>query len=122
MLRPIYRVASWNGLAAGFDLQLKLARWLCEPATTRAAITKAGLAAVHPHVDVQSWLWHFLRPRADRLRLLKAARAVASQSAADKQVLRAWVDVVSDLGAQFQPNPPQWLEAPKKLNAWKAFR
>lgn len=122
MLRPIHRVACWNGLQAGFDLQVALARWLCAVTTTGALVNEGGVAGVRPHVDVQSWLWSFLRPRAGQLRLVDAAVVVADQSPVDKQALLAWIDVVRDVGAQFQPNPIRWPEPPRALTAWGAFK
>lgn len=122
MLRPITRVPCWQGLQAGFELQLSLARWLCDVATTPARITKPHVHALHAHAVVQDWLWSFLRPRADQTRLLKAAKLVASQTQPEKQRLLDWLNIVANVSAQFQNNPPQWPAPPDDLPQWASFR
>lgn len=122
MLRPITRVPCWPGLVAGFDLQLTLARWLCDAATNPASVAEPQVRALHPHAAVQEWLWSFLHPRADQTRLLTAAILVASHTAAERLRLLAWLDIVANVGAQFHANPPQWTAPPEDLPQWLAFK
>ena len=122
MLRAIARVPCWPGLQAGFELQLTLARWLCDPATTPASVTEPRVRALHGHVAIQDWLWNFLHPRADLIRLLNAARSVASHAHLEKQRLLDWLSIVADVPAQFQNHPPQWPAPPHDLPQWAAFK
>lgn len=122
MLRPITRVPCWQGLQAGFELQLTLARWLCNPATTQVTVTEPAVKALHPHLAVKDWLWSFLHPRANQIRLLDAARLVASHTQPEKQRLLDWLNITANVSAQFQNNPPQWQAPPSHLPQWASFR
>lgn len=122
MLSPITRVPCWPGLQAGFELQLTLARWLCDPTTTPASVTEPNVRALHGHAAVKDWLWSFLRPRADQTRLLNAAKSVASHTSPEKQRLGDWLNIVADVAAQFQNNPPHWPAPPTNLPQWPAFK
>lgn len=122
MLRPIARVPCWLGLQAGFELQLTLARWLCDPTTTRASVTEPGVRALHNHSAVKDWLWSFLLPRADQRRLLSAAISVVSHTQPNKQRLLDWLTIVSKISDQFHVNPPQWPAPPQDLPEWAAFK
>jgi hypothetical protein len=122
MLKNIQRVPCWQGLAAGFSLQLCLARWLCDEATTSLVVYEPQVRALHVNQTVQDWLWNFLLPRRDKTRLLDAARDVADATRLEKQSLLAWINVAGNVAAQFQPVPPSWSASPEHLPKWSKFK
>jgi len=122
MLRAIHQVNCWAGLQAGFDLQVTLARRLCDPVVSSENLTENGVKVLHTNPIVQTWLWRFLHPRRDQLRLLNAATAVADQPVNEKQSLLAWINVVVDIAAQFQANPQAWPDPLKDLPQWSNFK
>ena len=122
MLRPIHRVRCWKGLQAGFDLQVNLVLWLCEPATKPIGVSKSALSAVHPDEGVQTWLWNFLLPRPNHERLPKAARQLAGQSNTAKARLQVWIKEVRDANRQFKHRHAAWPAPLKGLPKWNAFK
>lgn len=122
MLRPIQKVSCWPGLAAAFDLQVRLALWLCEPATTQQEVSEPGIRGLSSNLAVQDWLWQLLGLKSNRTQLLEYARRLASQSPAEKQQLRDWIEIVKHVAIQFLPAPPSWPRPPKELPNWGAFK
>lgn len=122
MLSPIYKVPCWPGLAAAFDLQVRLAKWLCEPGTTQAQVTESGIRALCATIEVQDWLWQLLSLKSNRTPLRDHAQRLASQSATEKCQLRAWIEKASEISVQFGPSPPSWLKPPIELPNWLAFK
>lgn len=114
MLRPIYKVPCWPGLAAAFDLQVRLANWLCEPVTTQQQVTESGVRALCANIEVQDWLWQRPRLKSNRTPLLEYAHRVAAQPATEKCQLRAWIEKASEITVQFGQNPPS-LSAAKRF-------
>lgn len=123
MLKPIAQPFCCAALNACFDLQMHLLKWLCNPTTTAADITKTNL--VPPRVPTQieaDWLWLFLYGRKQTR--LQQAKIIASMSAAEKASLLGWGNSVVAIAAQFVPAPPAWpitlpaISAP----AWTAFK
>lgn len=122
MLRPIHKVSCWPGLAAAFELQVRLALWLCEPATTQQEVSEPRIRGLSPNLAVQDWLWQLLRLKSNRTPLLEYARRLASQSPAEKQQLQDWIEIVKYVAIQFLPDPPSWPRPPKELPNWGAFK
>lgn len=122
MLRPIQKVSCWPGLAAAFDLQVRLALWLCESATTPAQINEAGIRTLHSNTVVQDWLWTFLCLKKNAKAFIAYAGIVASQPASEKQRLRDWLEVVKEVATQFQPAPPAWPTPATELTCWASFK
>lgn len=125
MLKPIVQPLCCGALYACRDLQLKLMKWLCDPAISAADIYEANL--VPPRVPTQieaDWLWAFLQKIDTGQSLLARAQTLAAMPKADKILLQEWVNVISDLERQFQPSPPAWPVASPAISnvAWKAFR
>jgi len=122
MLRPIYKVPCWHGLAAIFDLQIRFARWLCEVTTDAAQVNEANIRCLHPNVAVQGWLWDLLCLSKKEKTFLTCARNVAAQSVHEKQRLNAWLEVVAQVSTQFQPAHLPWPKPPKDLSHWGDFK
>jgi hypothetical protein len=70
------------------------------------------------------WLWAFLGRVESKKPLIERARALTEMSPIEKRKLLNWVQIVSEIAAQFTPNPPQWPQAPPAIPsmAWKAFK
>jgi hypothetical protein len=122
MLREIHQLPCWPGLQATFNLQVLFALWLCDDARKQEDISKANIEELHANQHVKAWLWKYIHPRSDQLRLYKAAKKIAGQTNTDKAILRDWIDVVKNVSAQFQANPAAWPEPPSQLAAWQSFK
>lgn len=122
MLRPIHKVTCWPGLEAGFDLQVRLALWLCEPTTTSAQVNEAGIRTLHANIAVQDWLWTLLCLKKKDKAFIEHAGCVASQPASEKQRLHDWLEVVRKVTIQFQPGPPPWPTSAADLTCWTSFK
>ncbi|MGM9482052.1 hypothetical protein ACS5PN_12770 [Roseateles sp. NT4] len=125
MLKPIHRVTCSPALAACQLLMQRFALWLCEPGTTAANLTQAGLQPpAMPTAIEADWLWGFLQRKVGGQLLLNRAQVLVAMSAVQKGAVAAWVQSVSALAAQFHATPPPWpVTAPQAgpLN-WGAFR
>jgi len=125
MLKPIVQPFCCGALFACRDLQLKLTKWLCDPAISAADICEANL--VPPRVPTQieaDWLWTFLQKIDAEKSLLIRAQTLANMPVTDKGLLSDWVDSVSNLASQFQTTPPSWpIIRPAISNEfWNAFK
>ena len=124
MLKPIHYVPCSPALRACRRLQEHLIAWLCDEATSSAAITRANLAPRLPSQIEADWLWEFLGKTADKKPLIERAQAVASMPSAGKNSLLTWVQAVGAISAQFTPNPGLWPHTAPAIppDAWKAFK
>lgn len=126
MLKPIRRVACSPALSACRRLQEHLVAWLCDVNVGPADIIQADL--VPPQVPTQieaDWLWMFLQRKDNKKPLLDRAKVIAGMSPDEKIALLSWVQTVSQLPAQFQPNPSTaWPTAQPVISevAWNAFK
>ncbi len=125
MLKPIHHLSCSPALGACQRLQKQLVDWLCDAAVGPADINQANLFPPRVATQIETdWLWTFLDKIETGENLLARAETLAAMSAADKGVLQAWVNTVSDLASQFQPNPPAWPVASPAISkkAWAAFK
>lgn len=125
MLKPIHPIPCFPALASCQHLMKRFALWLCEPGTSAANLTNAGLQPpVLPSVIEANWLWGFLQSKEEKRLLLDRALVVATMPAAQKTALSAWVQSVSTVALQFQPAPAAW-PVPRPLTDkadWVAFK
>ena len=99
--------------------------WLCDPAVGAVDVTQANLQPPRVSTQIEAdWLWAFLQRVDMGQSLLQRAQILAGMTAAEKGLLQAWGNVVSDLAQQFQVQPPAWPHAPVAIPAqtWKAFQ
>jgi hypothetical protein len=125
MLRPICAADCSPALAACQKLMQRLALCLCDPATTAASLTQAGLQPPVMPTDVEAnWLWSFLQKKQDRQTLLDCARMIAAMPAQKKAALAAWVQTVAALHLQFQGSASSWPLSGPSLDKvhWSAFK
>jgi len=125
MLKPIHRVTCYPALVACQNLMQRFALWLCEPGTTTANLTRAGLQPpAMPTAIEADWLWGFLQRKVSGQPLLDRAQVLVAMPAAQKGAVAAWVQSVSALSAQFHAAPPPWpVTAPQAgLVNWAAFK
>ncbi len=109
MLKPILHVPCSPALAACQRLMKQFALLLCDPETSVANLTSAGLQPpVMPSAIEADWLWEFLQRKENERPLLDRALKVAAMPPARKVELRTWVHSVSTLALQFQPAPAAW--------------
>jgi len=125
MLKPIRYLACTPALRACRRLQEHLAAWLCDVNVGSADINQVNL--VPPCVPTQTeadWLWAFLQKIDAGKSLLVRAQILADMPMTEKELLRDWVDSVSNLSSQFQPTPPTWPVTPPTISAmaWRAFK
>lgn len=125
MLKPIIQPLCCGALHACRNLQVKLTEWLCDPAVGATDINEANLTP--PRVPSQiegDWLWAFLQKIDAEKSLLIRAQTLANMTVTDKELLREWVNSVSNLARQFQTTPPSWpITRPAISNeAWNAFK
>jgi hypothetical protein len=104
----------------------RFALWLCDPATTVAHLTQQGLQPPVLANGIEAdWLWRFLRRENAGQSLLSLAQTVAAMPAPQKVALTTWVQIVSDLPAQFQAVPTAIFPICRPLANdvdWKAFK
>jgi hypothetical protein len=123
MLKPIHRVACSPALVACQRLMKRFALWLCVPAISAASIKQQNLQLLGSAIEA-GWLWNFLQRVDAGQSLLVHVQTLADMPAIEKDALRSWVQNVSALAAQFQPNPIAWPVDRPAINepAWKAFK
>lgn len=125
MLKSIHHVACSPALAACQRLMKRFALWLCDPSTTVANINQQGLQPpVLASAIEANWLWDFLQRIDARQPLLSRAQTVAAMPLAQKANLATWIQTVSVLATQFQPEPTLWpTNRPVASESdWKAFK
>lgn len=99
--------------------------WLCQPSTNSESITQNGLLPPTISSAVEAnWLWQFLQRTESSTALLERAKSVADMSPPDKVLLSSWIQDVSALPAQFQPDPGAWpaRRPPIPEQRWNAFK
>ena len=127
MLKPIHRVACSPALAACQQLMRHFALWLCDAGTTGAQINQQGLLPpVLGSAIEANWLWAFLQRFNAGQSLLSRAQTVAAMPIAQKANLVTWIQTVSALATQFQPQPaptPLPINRPVANESdWKSFK
>lgn len=123
MLRPITQPFCGGALDACLKLQMHLVRWLCDPTTSAADVTKINLAPPRVPTQIEAdWLWRFLYGRKQTR--LGQAKVVAGLSVPEKTALIDWSQAVVNVAAQFQPAPLPWPVASPAIPhiAWAAFK
>lgn len=125
MLKPIHRVPCSPALAACQQLMQQFALWICDPKTSAANLTNEGLQPpAMPSAIEANWLWDFLQRVEGGQKLLDRALLLVEMPAEQKIALKAWVQSVAALTAQFQPVAAAWpVACPLSCKAnWAAFR
>ena len=125
MLKAIQYLPCFPAVAACQRLMQRFALWLCDPVTTPAHISQAGMQPpVMLTVVEADWLWTFLQSKKDERPLLERAVTIAALPPQHKSELSTWIQTVTALALQFQPAPPIWPTVRPLPNEseWKAFQ
>lgn len=125
MLKAIQHLPCSPAIAACQGLMQRFALWLCDPVTTPANLSKAGIQPpVMPSVIEADWLWAFLQSKKNERPLLERAETIAALPPQHKSELSTWIQTVTALALQFQPAPPIWPTGRPLANEyeWKAFQ
>lgn len=123
MLKPIAQPFCCGALNACLKLQMHLLRWLCDPTTARADITKINLAPPLVQTQIEAdWLWSFLYGRKQSR--LNQTKIIAGMPPDEKNALLAWSNSVVAVADQFQPIHSAWPTALPAVSAaaWAAFK
>jgi len=125
MLKRIQKADCAPALEACQNLMKKFSLWLCQSNISAPDITLQSLRPPTLNSDIEAnWLWAFLHKEAKGVQLIDLAKIVANMSNHRKVELRAWVNSVTNLNAQFQSPPIILPVAPLNIGDrnWNAYK